>query len=240
MRKISLFVLLFCIKLSFAQSNFEGKIELKMSTDGKPDMGKTIFYFSEIGGRIETEMKFSPNMKPFKTIRIYKKQQPNLYYVLNEAAASYSITDLSQLKSLESTEQEVTIKHLGNEKLHNLNCAHILIAGKGGDTEMWTTKELMDFDSYKNLNESDARARNSSFAKALIKANAEGFPVKTVKKNSKGTTITIELIQVERKSNPAHLFEVPAEYVKTETPSSGLEGVMQEIKQLGDEAIKVE
>lgn len=240
MRPFYTIILVFCLNFCFAQSPFEGKIELKMSTSEKPDMGTTTMYFSAIGGRLETEMKFGPNLKPFKSIRIYKTIKPHLYYVLNESAETFSIVDLTGFKPIEKEEQEVKIKFLGTEKLHGLTCAHILISTKSGDTEMWTTKELMDYTAYTNLNESDVRARNSSFAKALIAAKAEGFPVKTLKKNSRGTTITIEIVNIEKNPVPPTLFEVPNGYIMTESPSSGLEGVIQEIKQVNEDAVKVD
>ena len=238
MRHLFTSILLFTCGISLAQAPFEGIIEMKMSTSDKPDMGKTIMYFSNLGGRSETEMKFSPNMKPFKTVRVFKKENPDLYYVINDAAATFTVTDLSKFKTVEKPDEKVTVKVVGKEKILNFNCIHSIITTKSGDTEMWTTKELMDYDSYKSISESDARSRNSSFAKALIEANAEGFPVKTLKKDSKGAAISIELIKAENKAIDKSLFEVPSNYTKTETPTTGLEGIMQEIKQMGDETVK--
>lgn len=240
MRKILTFVLFISGLCVEAQPAFEGLIEMKMSTSDKPELGKTKLYFSSIGGRSETEMKFAPNMKPFKTLRIYKRENPDLYYVINEASATYSVTDLSAYKPAPKAEEQVSVKVIGSEKILNYNCTHCIISTKSGETEMWTTKELMDYDAYKKLNESDARSRNSSFAKALIEANAEGFPVKTLKKDGKGGTISIEMVKVEKGNLDKTLFEIPNGYTKTESPTTGLEGMMQEIKQMGENAMKDE
>ncbi|MBL0047816.1 MAG: DUF4412 domain-containing protein [Bacteroidetes bacterium] len=240
MRIIISFVLFLFLNTGYAQSQFEGIIQMKMSTLEKPDMGITKLYFSAAGGRLETEMKISPNMKPFKTVRIFKKEGPNLYYILNEGAGTYSITDLSTYKRIEKSEKEVSVKVIGTEKILGYTCTHVLITSASGETEMWTSKEIIDYDSYNALSESDVRTRNASFAKALLAANAEGFPVKTVKKDSKGGVITIELVKAESKTLDKALFEVPTYYTKTETPTTGLEGMMQEIKQMGDQTVKEE
>lgn len=238
MRNFFFVFLFFVVISSQAQSTFEGYITLKMSSAEKPDMGFTKMYFSTIGSRIETEMKLAPNMKPFKTVRICKNETPNVYYILNELNASYFISDLSSYQAPQKTDETIQVKVIGKEKMNNYNCTHVIVTSKYGETELWTTTELMNYDSYKKINESDIRARNLSYAKALIEANAEGFPVKTVKKSTGGSTIIIELVDVNRKNLDKTLFEVPANYTKTQSPTTGLEGVMQEIKQMGDESLK--
>ena len=238
MRKLFTLVAAFCFLVSTAQSSFEGLIEMSMSTTQRPNFATTKMYFSTIGGRVETEMKFSPNMKPFKTIRIHKNDKKDLYWVINEAAETYSVTDLSNYKPDEKEEKKVTVKVLGNEIIMGLNCVHILISSSSGETEMWTTKDLMNYTAYKKLNESDSKARISSFANALIEAKAEGFPVKTLKKDGKGGNIIIEIVKVERKTIDKSLFEVPPNYTKTETPTNGIEGVLQEMKQINSDPEK--
>jgi Domain of unknown function (DUF4412) len=238
MRKLFTLVAVFCFLLSTAQTSFEGLIELSTSTTQRPNLASTKMYFSALGGRVETEMKFSPNRKPFKTIRIHKYDTKDLYWVLNEAAETYSVTDLSNYKPDEREEKKVTVKVLGKELVMGLNCVHILISTSSGETEMWTTKELMDYTAYKKLNESDSKSRISSFANALIEAKAEGFPVKTLKKDGKGGNITIEIVKIERKTIDKSLFEVPSNYTKTETPTSGIEGVLQEMKQINSDPEK--
>ena len=179
-------------------------------------------------------------MKPFKTVRIYKKDSPDLFYVLNEVSATYSITDLSSYKPSPKPDDKITVKIIGTEKILNYNCIHSIITTKSGETKMWTTKELMDYDAYKKINESDIRSRNSSFAKALIEANAEGFPVRTLKKDGKGGSIIIELVKAEKIKLNDSLFEIPSNYTQTESPTTGLEGMMQEIKQMGESTMKEE
>ncbi|HRH01388.1 MAG TPA: DUF4412 domain-containing protein [Bacteroidia bacterium] len=238
MRNFFLAFLIFVGFTSHAQSPFEGTITLKMSSSEKPDMGFTKLYFSPIGSRMETEMKLSLNMKPFKTVRICKNETPNVYYILNELNETYFISDLSNYQAQQKPDETIQVKVIGKEKILEYNCTHVIITGKFGETELWTTTELMNYDSYKKINESDIRSRNLSYAKALIEANAEGFPVKTVKKSAGGSAIVIELVDVSRKKPVKSLFEVPANYVKTQSPTTGLEGVMQEIKQMGDESLK--
>ena len=107
MYKILSFIFILLVLSSSAQSSFEGMIEMKMSTGDKPDMGRTKMYFSKLGGRTETEMQISPNLKPFKTVRIYKQGNPNLFYVINNDNESYSITDLSAFKPSEKEAAQV-------------------------------------------------------------------------------------------------------------------------------------
>ncbi len=240
MRKLVTLIILHFFFLAQAQTTFEGVIEMKMSSADKPDMGITKMYFSALGGRIETEIKISPNLKSFKTVRIYTTKKQDLYYIINDASATYSISDFSKSKNNSDIDKEVNVKVIGVEKILGYTCTHAIISTKSGQTEIWTSKDLIEYDSYKRLNESDLRSRNASYAKALIEAQAEGFPVKTIKKDSKGNAITIELAKAERKKLDKILFEVPDNYTKTETPTTGMEGMMQEIKQMGDQTVKEE
>jgi hypothetical protein len=185
-------------------------------------------------------MQISPNMKPYKTVRLCKKDKPNTYYILNDASGTYSISDLSGYKSKPTAEKEVSVKVLGPEKVNGYECKHVQITTPTGNTEMWTTRELMDYNTYRSVSESDVRARNISVAKALISADAEGFPIKTIKKDAKGNEIKIELVKVDKKSLDKSIFEVPSFYEKTETPTTGMEGMMQEIKQMGEQSLKAE
>jgi len=240
MRAIYSLIFFIAVLTAQAQPTFEGIIELKMSSNEHPDMGRTIMYFSNYGGRLDTEMKLSPTLKNFKTIRIFKKEQPEVYYILNESASTYSITDLSGFKPMPVNDNEQKVRVIGTEKILGYNCTHSIVSTKSGEIELWTTKELMDYNSYKYLNESDAKSRNASLAKSLIEANAEGFPVKTIRRIGNGSEITIELVKADKTKLESFLFEIPTGYTKTTSPTSGMEGMMQEIKQMGEQTIKEE
>ena len=240
MQKYLLGLLVLIAQIALAQEDFEGLLVMRMSTSARPDMGTTKMYYSEWGGRFETEIIINPNAKAYKTVRLFKKDKPDIYYILNENTESYSITDLSAFKNYQGGDATATVKVIGKEIVLGYECIHSIVTTKNGETELWTTKELIAYDSYKLLSESDARSRNSSFAKALIEANAEGFPVRMIRRDAKGSEIRLELIKVDRNKLSKNLFEIPKAYAKTESPTVTMEGMMKEIKQMGNDSIKAE
>ncbi len=210
-------VLLFAIlKPCMAQS---GYMEMKMTYDKGGAGGTFKVYYSPAGSRVETEMKLDKMPNPVQMFSIIKKSNPNIVIQVNETGKTYSEMDISKNKnSASKNETTYTVKKVGNEKLNGYNCVHVIVTSSKGDVEdMWSSKDIADFEIYHQANKNNPRYGSSEEKlKALRDAGAEGFPVKIVwvKKDSK---ITMELVKIEKKDIPSSMFEVPAGYKKQET-----------------------
>src|SRR5712691_11603219 len=110
------------------------------------------------------------------------------------------------------------ILKLGRETVAGYACEHLLLtANDGGETEVWTSKELVDLAAFR---ESMRRNRQSAevlgMMKALKEAGVEGFLAKMISRDPKtgAPAMTMELVKAEKRPVAASMFEIPAGYKK--------------------------
>lgn len=239
MKKIIVLLLLVTGQVLKAQSNFEGLVEMKITLAGSPTSSTSKMYFSNLGHRSEMEMRMPQMAAPFRIVTLFKKDNPDSIFSLNDTYKTYSVKAMKKNATAPKLENEYTVKVLGNEKILGYNCVHSLITNKTSNIEMWTTKEIIDYTAYEKIQESNKSMQSSSFAKELKDAHAEGFPLKTMSKDDKGKgSMTMEVVKVEKKKIDESLFSVPKDYKKTAAPSMG--GMMQELRQSTEDAVKTE
>jgi hypothetical protein len=95
-------------------------------------------------------------------------------------------------------------------------CVHSTITDeKGKMSEMWTTKDISDFNKYSEAFH-DKKYGSGKRDQALKDAGCEGFPVKMMHKgNEREGDVTMELIKMEKKSFSKSDFEIPTGYTKS-------------------------
>jgi hypothetical protein len=239
MKKIIVVLITIFSTTGKAQTAFEGLVEMKLSVAGSPTASSMKMYFSALGSRAETEMRMPQMTEPFRIVSIYMKNNPDSVFMLNDTYRSYSVKASKKSKTETKPENEYTVKILGNEKILGYKCIHSMITSKTRTTELWTTKEIIDYAAYEKMQESNKSIQSGLFTKGLKDANAEGFPLKAIVQDDKGKmAVTMEAVKVEKKKIADDLFSVPMGYKKTANPALG--SMMQELQHATEKAGKNE
>ena len=219
-------VLLLLIVARPAFAGFEGYIEMKMTM--KNGSGTMKGHISAVGTRTEVEAR-APQTGglPFQTTMVLKFSNPDVVYLLNDTARTYSEINIKEAGDAGKNrpEKEYTVKKLGKETVAGYACEHLLLtANDGGATEVWTSKELVDLAAFREYMRRNRQGADlQGIIKALKEANAEGFIAKMISRDKTGApAVTLELVKAEKRAVAASLFEIPAGYKKQE----GMLGMM--------------
>lgn len=231
MKKIGLFLVFVFIARS-ASAQFEGVLEMKITgtdADGKTVMSGTVT--NSIKGT-STLIESSSNVggMAIKQVMLMRGNEPNKLYTLDRENKTYTETDLTGMMESANQEsgEEYEVKKIGNEKVLGFNCAHVQVKMKKSNAtmEMWTSKEVMDWQTYAKTQQNNPAFRDNKFLAALRKENADGMPLKMVTSAGGGKSV-FEVVKVEKKAMPASLFEIPKDYKKSEG-MFGIPGISKE------------
>jgi len=232
--KVSRFILLLLVLMpASALAQFEGIIEMKMTTKDGSGTGKT--YVAKVGSRSEIAFQ-SPKLQPltsgpFRMITIQKFNEPDLVYHLNDERKTYSIINLKQAheQAGKLSEETYTVKRIGSDTIVGYTCEKALLTSQGGrETEICVSKDISGMSAWLAMMERAAMAKGGRF-KALKEAELEGLPVRMITHGKEGTpVVTIEVVRAERQSLSPALFEVPSDYKKEAAGMSFLTSEMQQ------------
>ena len=110
------------------------------------------------------------------------------------------------------------ILKLGRETAADYACEHLLLtANNGGETEVWTSKELVDLATFREYMRRNRQSADVlGMMKALKEAGVEGFIAKMISRDPKTgePALTMELVKTEKRTVAASMFEIPAGYKK--------------------------
>jgi len=201
-----------------ALADFEGTLEMKMTLatgDGTAMGGGTMnLSIAKAGSRMEMNMQ---KPMPMKIVILTRADTPDKVYQVNDQSRTYSETDVSKdSKPRESTDKEPwKVKKLGEEKVLNYKTQHVMVTHGPETWELWTSKDLIDYETYRKLQASKGRmAGDERMVNALKEADVDGMPLKAIV-SQEGMKSTIELVKAEKKTLPASIFEVPQGYKKS-------------------------
>jgi hypothetical protein len=241
----TLFALLLAALPAYAQ--FEGVLEMKMTTAGKDGEfsggGTMNVAVAKAGTRCDMNMKMGE--MGMKMVMLQKTDTPNTLYHIDDANKTYSEIDLSKMREMasqQSVSKKYTVEKLGQETILGYKTQHVLVKevnpdGKGSTTEMWTAKDLLDYATFSKMQARQGKGGDEeALLKALKGAGADGVPLKSIATTADGTKVTMEVVKADKKSLPASTFEIPADYSKSEGGIMGMMGGMSGPK--ADEATK--
>jgi hypothetical protein len=223
---LTLLALLLTAGSSFAE--FEGVLEMKMTTAGKGGefggSGTMVAAVSAAGARCEINMRMGE--MGMKMVALQKTATPNVLYHINDANKSYTELDLAKIQGLAGQREDTrkyTVEKLGEETILGYKTQHVLVkeqspsGGKGMTMEMWAAKDLLDYATFSRWQARPGKGGGEeALVKALKDAGADGMPLKSIGTTPDGTKVTTEVVKVDKKTLPAATFEIPAGYTKSE------------------------
>ena len=202
-----------------ASAQFEGVADFKVTTNtgqGESVNGTGRMYVSPRAYRSEFEMQMtgagggrdSRKGAPseMKMTMFSKLSEPDKLYMLNDAAKTYSIWDLSKSREemKDAPKETYTVKKLGKDTVAGLSCQNALLtSSKGEEIEACVSREFVaSSDWIAAMNRGDRAA--GSWIRSLKSAGIEGFPVRwsTRSKGSRDATMTMEMTGSRRNRFP--------------------------------------
>jgi hypothetical protein len=225
MQIVKWMVLLLLIVARPAVAAFEGYIEMTMTM--KEGAGTMKGQISSVGARTEVQARVAQmGDLPVTMTMLMKFSNPDVVYMLNDATKTYVEINVKEIGNAAKNRpaREYTVKKLGKEKVAGYVCEHLLLtANDGRETEVWTTKDLVDLAIFREYVQRNRQADLQGIMKALQDAGAEGFIAKMIGRDKTGApAVTFELVKAEKRTVPAALLEIPAGYKKQD----GMLGMM--------------
>jgi hypothetical protein len=222
----TLFALLLAAGPAFGQ--FEGVLEMKMTTAGKDGefggSGTMNVAVAKAGTRSEVNMQMGA--MGMKMVMLQKIATPDVLYQINDGSKTYSEIDLAKIREMAGQHEDTrtySVEKLGQETILGYKTQHVLVKEKtaasdsGMTTELWTAKDLLDYATFSKLQAQRGKAAGQeALVKALKDAGADGLPLKSIATTGEGTKVIMEVVKVDKKSLPAATFEIPAGYTKSE------------------------
>jgi hypothetical protein len=215
--RLGMSALLLLLAAAPARAQFEGVLEMKLSTglqDGERHETLMKLFVSKAGIRHETSLPAA--VTGGKMVMLFRNDTPDKMYMIFDAKKTYSVIDLGALKETAEniqSETPVTVKKLGQEKILGYDTQHVQINYEGSQTELWTSKELLDFSAYHKLEQRrGGRSSGGAYLKALRESGADGFPLRSVFAGEGGSKAVMEVVKINKQALPAALFEIPKDY----------------------------
>jgi Domain of unknown function (DUF4412) len=207
-----LFFLILIISLtgsySFSQSSFEGKVTMKVTSEGKSNSmnylikgDKMRIDFSQMGHASAMIM----DMNAKKSFVLMPEQK--MYMEIN--MGNFEDMAKNEKKDIEFKMTDVT------KNINGFNCVKWIYKSKDAHGDMWMTKDLGSFMMYSNP------MGHSQQPEWMKKIQNEGyFPMLvTVYDNNDKTTSELEVTSVEKQNLDASLFAVPPDYKLLQMPN---------------------
>ena len=206
MQIVGWMILLLLIVARPALAAFEGYIEMKMSM--KEGSGTMKGQISSVGARTEVAARVAQmGDMPVTMTMLLKFSNPDVVYMLNDATKTYVEINVKDIGDTAKNrpDKEYTVKKLGKEKVAGYVCEHLLLtANDGRETEVWTTKTLVDLAVFREYMQRNRQAEFQGIMKALKDAGAEGFIAKMISRDKTGApVVTLELVKAEKRAVPA-------------------------------------
>jgi hypothetical protein len=213
---------------------FEGVADFRIQTNlekGKAVIGTGKVFVTPSAYRTEFEMTVPESSRTrkagpqrMKMTMLGKASKPDVLYMVDDESKTYSVWDASQARDSEASAKETyTVERLGAGSAAGITCQRALVtSSKGTRFEVCVSKELGASADW--IAAMSRREHTGNWIRALKEKGLEGFPIRwsMFRKDETGPFMTMELTKLEKKTLPASLFEVPADYKHTDAAIGGL------------------
>ncbi|MCG3191903.1 MAG: hypothetical protein DIJKHBIC_01132 [Thermoanaerobaculia bacterium] len=224
----------------FAQ--WEGAIDMKLTTSSSQAQGKIKMLIGKTGARSEMDMTaMAPAGQAgganMKIVSLQKFANPNVVYMLNDANKTYSKVDVSEARKNAGGAKDdttYTVKKGAAGSVAGYSCQNAtLTSSKGDEMDMCVSKEFMSAGDWTKMMSRAQNTGGGNMMKALKDNGLEGMPIRmTMKTKGRTETVTTELVSAKKQAVPDSTFDVPAGYKETDTMGMFMSPEMQ--KQMED------
>jgi hypothetical protein len=216
-----------------ALAEFEGVLEMKMSVGANAGQAGGAGTMNVAVGRagIRSEVSMRTGAVEMKMVMLQKNDTPDVLYQINDGSKTYTEINLAGLTDLtgpQANAVKYSVQTLGQETMLGYKTRHVLVkeivpgGGTGASTELWSAKDLLDYETFSKLQARRGKAAGQeALVKALKDAGADGLPLKSIATMPDGARITMEVVKVDKQPLPASTFQLPAGYTKSDAMPKG-------------------
>lgn len=195
-----------------ARADFNGRITMDLTM---PNGQAVLAYlFGRNDQRMDMTTRFERIPDPLETTVITRKNEPDRAIILNHKAGTYTrlnLRDALEQATLVDFDQHYRLRNLGQETISDYTTTHIILESRTDHIEMWLSRDIADFQTFRLLQSQSPRLSNTGLAQAITAAGLDGFPVRIVQHNETGT-ITMQVTDVKSMQPPRSKFRVPDSY----------------------------
>jgi hypothetical protein len=220
MKRLStLFAALFLLILampSSAVAAFTGTMDMKLiMPNGKADI---TYLFGKRDQKMDMTMMLDRIPEPLRTTVITRSSKPDDATIINHKAGTWSTMSLrtaAESATLLDFDSNYRFSRIGSETVKSYPCEHVRLTSSTEQLDLWISKGLADFSTFRLLQSQNPRLSNTSLSRVLKENGIDGFPVRIVQNNDNGR-YSMELVKVMPKPVPDSKFTVPAGYKRVE------------------------
>ncbi|UWX56816.1 DUF4412 domain-containing protein [Chlorobaculum sp. MV4-Y] len=224
-----------------AHAAFTGEMNMKLTM---PNGTASITYlFGTRDQKMDMTMQLDRIPEPLKTTIITRSARPDEATIVNHKSKSWSVMNLrsaAESATLLDFDSNYRFMRVGPETVKGYPCEHVRLTSSTDTLDLWISKGLADFSTFRLLQSQNPRLSNTSLSRVLKQNGVDGFPVKIVQKNENGLYI-MELKKVTPKLVATSSFRVPAGYRQTEPGQTNIDKQQKEhLRQLMEKMKKFE
>ncbi len=208
-------VLLFqCLSTASAFAKFTGVIDMNLTMPN--GTSEIMYFFGTTAQRMDMTTKLEKIPDPLKTTVITRASEPDKAVIVNHKAGTYTKVNLrnaAENATLVDFDYDYKIEKSGEATIKGYNCQHVRLSSTTDTIEMWLTRDIGDFQTFRLLQSQNPRLSNTVLAKKLSEENLDGFPVKIIQDNENGT-LAMEIVSVQTAPLESSEFSVPDGYTE--------------------------
>lgn len=236
----ALLILILAIPSS-VHAAFTGEMDMKLTMpNGKADIS---YLFGVRDQKMEMAMMLDRIPEPLRTTVITRSSKPDEAIIVNHKSKSWSVVNLrsaAESATLLDFDSNYRFTRVGPETVKGYPCEHVRLTSSTDTLDLWMTKGLADFSTFRLLQSQNPRLSNTSLSRVLKQNGVDGFPAKIIQKNGNGLYV-MQMQKVMPKPTPESSFRVPAGYRQTEPNQVNIDKQQKEhLRQLMDKMKKFE
>lgn len=212
--KVLITLILLCLPITHAFAKFTGIIDMNLTMPN--GTAEIIYFFGNKAQRMDMTTKLDKIPDPLKTTVITRANQPDQAVIINHKASTYTKVNLrtaAENATLVDFDYDYRIEKAGKTSIKGYNCQHIKLFSTSDTIEMWLTRDIGDFQTFRLLQSQNPRLSNTILAKKLSDEGLDGFPVKIIQDNANGT-LAMEIVSVRQAPLESYEFSIPKGYTE--------------------------
>lgn len=195
-------------------AKFTGIIDMNLTLPNGTS-GITYFFGSD-AQRMDMITHLDKIPEPLKTTVLTRASQPDEAVIVNHKAETYTKVNLktaAENATFVDFDNDYTIENRGSATIKGYKCQHVKLFSASDTIEMWLTRDIGDFQTFRLLQSQNPRLSNTVLAKKLSDEGIDGFPVKIVQDNENGQ-LAMEVVSVQQAPLESYEFSVPRQYTE--------------------------
>ena len=212
LKHLLLVPLLLCLSAPDASAKFKGIIDMNLVLpNGSSDI---TYFFGDRAQRMDMTTELDKIPEPLKTTVITRASKPDEALLLNHKTKTWTKLNLrtaAENATLIDFDDDYTIETSGAESIQGYNCRRVRLSSRTDTIELWLTRDIGDFDTFRLLQSQNPRLSNSALARKLSAKGIDGFPARVVQVNESGRT-NMEIVSAREARVKASEFGIPEGY----------------------------